>query len=1031
MLCNPCSIDSDLKIDPDKNGRRLVGEIIEYIRNQQSADSRKSYLLKNLQRLTVDNSAMLRLCDILTNRKFIPEAKMVLEHCDFSDSQALAQSAKLAFLEQNYLKAVDDWKSARDNGCHIGIADQLSYLKACEKTHDFSQLLNIANDIQLSPELSEKQVRQLCTVLLRNNQINTALKTIQRLDLIEELNTYIIFARVNSAAGQYDIALKIIRDAEIQFLNENSELTDEEHKRLSLCKLKVLLNLCDWGEVIFQSRKLISRFPDCYPAYQICLRATKFLDSRAQSLSVLAEAYRIFHTQHPDLVIRYCRELELCGQSQKALTILEDCNRDDNGFATALLKKYLRDGLFEKFMQCAGAEQVPNDEKLIAFTDHLALTVRLGLYERLPDIVSMISELTQYGPQDQHLVLECQNQIWQLLEILTSEVADTYRLIETHQSERLIEQIKGLLPAQIWQGKGVVANRVLWNKLSNSEYFGYNNHGDFIKTSVESYIDLIQKQPCVYLETYEVPIHARKLASYLKDRILNKIPTSLIRLGDGEGNYLDYPKYFEAEQATDQEFIQRIWWGDTKLDNCSGTLRASILSRYQQSIDNADILGIPPIRRLLSVFRNFSNGRGELNNGSRGIIAISEKLQFIDCSQKILTSSHIHTDFELWNCYAEILGSLDSVCLITCHSGMDNYLRQRFGIESVTCYTIPGESRYKTMFNDQRADEHCPTVFEELIATLPAVSKGQVFLVGAGFLGKIYCNVIKQNGGIAIDVGSLMDRWAGYHTRVDNENVMTCQGIVYKDRSPKPLEIPRPNQPVNTCEYRDRLLPIMVRDEKPIPCRFLVTGHPRSGTEYTASLFTQLSQRIGHETLQSHGMASWMHAVNDQNTPLMQNDTVKSHPHCRGDLSVEHLLLVVRDPIEVIPSIMIENRNDKSYRYRRFHIFHQCGVDLDNFQCPIECSVASYLYWLELIVRQNPVAILRIEFIEQDIKSFFQLLGLPFTASDIEKQKLKRNATSARYGIEKMKVGRDDLLSIDQALLEKLRVFCAEYKYKL
>ena len=34
------------------------------------------------------------------------------------------------------------------------------------------------------------------------------------------------------------------------------------------------------------------------------------------------------------------------------------------------------------------------------------------------------------------------------------------------------------------------------------------------------------------------------------------------------------------------------------------------------------------------------------------------------------------------------------------------------------------------------------------------------FLVGAGVLGKIYCDRIKARGGVALDVGSILDSWA-------------------------------------------------------------------------------------------------------------------------------------------------------------------------------------------------------------------------------------------------------------------------------
>ena len=43
---------------------------------------------------------------------------------------------------------------------------------------------------------------------------------------------------------------------------------------------------------------------------------------------------------------------------------------------------------------------------------------------------------------------------------------------------------------------------------------------------------------------------------------------------------------------------------------------------------------------------------------------------------------------------------------------------------------------------------------------VPSPGGGALFLVGAGAFGKIYCQWIKERGGIAIDIGSIFDSWA-------------------------------------------------------------------------------------------------------------------------------------------------------------------------------------------------------------------------------------------------------------------------------
>ena len=54
---------------------------------------------------------------------------------------------------------------------------------------------------------------------------------------------------------------------------------------------------------------------------------------------------------------------------------------------------------------------------------------------------------------------------------------------------------------------------------------------------------------------------------------------------------------------------------------------------------------------------------------------------------------------------------------------------------------------------------------DTLIDTLTIPRRGAVFLVAGGLLGKIYCDRIRELGGIALDIGALADAWMGHNTR--------------------------------------------------------------------------------------------------------------------------------------------------------------------------------------------------------------------------------------------------------------------------
>ena len=88
---------------------------------------------------------------------------------------------------------------------------------------------------------------------------------------------------------------------------------------------------------------------------------------------------------------------------------------------------------------------------------------------------------------------------------------------------------------------------------------------------------------------------------------------------------------------------------------------------------------------------------------------------------------------------------------------MEDPLRELFGVAEVRWYGVQGELRD----TGEILTPHFPDGFEELRETLHVPYPGALFLVGAGVFGKIYCHWIKQRGGVAVDIGSIFDSWAG------------------------------------------------------------------------------------------------------------------------------------------------------------------------------------------------------------------------------------------------------------------------------
>jgi hypothetical protein len=111
----------------------------------------------------------------------------------------------------------------------------------------------------------------------------------------------------------------------------------------------------------------------------------------------------------------------------------------------------------------------------------------------------------------------------------------------------------------------------------------------------------------------------------------------------------------------------------------------------------------------------------------------------------------------------EALVSGRRIGIVTCHPELAEALRVRMGARSVDLRLVPQEAEIAV---DPSADTgHWPRRFRQLLDELQAIEPGTLWFVAAGMLGKVYCDVIRTAGGIAVDIGHIADVWAGVRSR--------------------------------------------------------------------------------------------------------------------------------------------------------------------------------------------------------------------------------------------------------------------------
>jgi hypothetical protein len=225
------------------------------------------------------------------------------------------------------------------------------------------------------------------------------------------------------------------------------------------------------------------------------------------------------------------------------------------------------------------------------------------------------------------------------------------------------------------------------------------------------------------------------------EHLSEKKPFSLIRLGDGEGIIL-YNTH--SEYIGMWRHVSKRQWGYYVSEDAMKKIRADL----ENSIKNATLLGVPTnYHNTINDWWKYIGQYLELNNINIDVCSID-----------------IHTDLRNSGLLDSILCEYCGVLHYISGHNLENGFKLKYlNFSNVIGHQIPPEQMY---FPCTFTIPHYPNRFFDLINEIASEKReGQLWLVGGGILGKIYCEEIRKAGGIALDLGHIFDGWAGYHTR--------------------------------------------------------------------------------------------------------------------------------------------------------------------------------------------------------------------------------------------------------------------------
>lgn len=227
------------------------------------------------------------------------------------------------------------------------------------------------------------------------------------------------------------------------------------------------------------------------------------------------------------------------------------------------------------------------------------------------------------------------------------------------------------------------------------------------------------------------------------ERLLQPEPVSIVRCGDGEKIVLNSLSSVNALELCSQAVMHRQLGYHPSVNDIK-EVRQNLIDAYT----NADIIGIPNHKQktdrhwgeVLAVLKhNAPDNKGAYCD--------------IDVAYHLLDSG-----------YDELLQGRKVLNYISCRN-LDDGFKRKWGIEVVNKYTLQPEMKFTSGYE---GDPHYPTQFNRVPRWMDVVAKdwpGSLLLVGAGVIGKVYCNWWRDRGGIAFDFGGVADIFAGKVTR--------------------------------------------------------------------------------------------------------------------------------------------------------------------------------------------------------------------------------------------------------------------------
>ena len=245
---------------------------------------------------------------------------------------------------------------------------------------------------------------------------------------------------------------------------------------------------------------------------------------------------------------------------------------------------------------------------------------------------------------------------------------------------------------------------------------------------------------------------ATRLAERLEEAIAQHRPFSVILLSEAHARLVAYASlrvHLMVSEAEMSAVVNSVWmdaFGDP-IETHGAAAGGAFGHRLLTAITEADVIAMPDEAHLAGAHEHF----GFLAEMQRIVL---QREAGLHAGLGVIGELHDAIPF-----LRPLLADQPFLGFVGSHPDLAERLGRFSNIGETVTYLIPAALNRDDIASSLHGRDHFPGKLEQTLERLTVPFRGALFLVAAGLLGSLYCTRIKQLGGIAIDIDTVVARW--------------------------------------------------------------------------------------------------------------------------------------------------------------------------------------------------------------------------------------------------------------------------------